>query len=106
MARRFIPFLILCTIALSAAAAPPDDAAFIAKQVLNLSDEQLIALQQLEQARHDAIAPLQQQIAAHEENFRRAFRDILTPEQREKLDAIHGLQAALHAAEALRLLGL
>jgi len=53
-----------------------------------------------------SIRALQRQIMQHDQNARAAFADILTPAQRAQLEAIRGVEAAIHAIEALRLLGL
>ena len=53
-----------------------------------------------------SIRALQRQIMQHDQNARAAFADILTPAQRGQLEAIRGVEAAIHAIEALRLLGL
>lgn len=52
------------------------------------------------------IRGLQQQIAQHQHAFAAGFRELLTERQRERLDAIEGVRAALRAGEALRSLGL
>jgi len=146
MANRLVSLLTLPVVLLivgtsSAAASPQPDPAAVLKQVLGLTDAQILELQQLMGTRHTAIAPLisemqpleaalgaalesgsadpatigglvlsiralQRQNGEHDHNFRVAFQNLLTPDQRAQLQAIRGVEAAFRAAEALRLLGL
>ena len=106
MAHRIIALVIVAVIAAQAHAQPAPPPVLVLKHVLALSDEQIAALQQLLEARQAAIEPLQRQIAQHQEHFRKGFEELLTPEQRTRLEAIRGVEAAIHAAEALRFFGL
>lgn len=49
---------------------------------------------------------LQQQVEQAQKTFAEGFNGLLTDAQRAQLQQIHGVEAALHAAEALHALGL
>ena len=49
---------------------------------------------------------LRKEIGQHNEDFRVAFRDLLTPEQKERVGQINRIALANHAAEALKQLRL
>lgn len=53
-----------------------------------------------------SIRALQLRVARYDSEFRENFQNLLTPDQRNQLQAIRGVEAAFRAAEALRLLGL
>ncbi|HEY5609909.1 MAG TPA: hypothetical protein VIL97_01775, partial [Thermoanaerobaculia bacterium] len=53
-----------------------------------------------------AMRALGQQFEQQEKNYREAVGALLTPEQRERVSAIHGIEMAVQAAGVLRAFGL